>query len=55
MEYSSFDKLNQESKIEDIITRAVALFQRTGLSELAEKWEKILKTYISRDQFTNNQ
>lgn len=55
MEYSSFDRLNQEKKIEEILTRAVTLFQRTGLSDLAEKWDKILKTYISREQLSNNQ
>jgi hypothetical protein len=54
MENSSFDYevLNHESKIEEILTRAVALFQKTGLSDLAEKWEKILKTYISREELS---
>ena len=56
MEYTSFEyNINQENQIEEILTRAVSLFQRTGLSELAEKWDKILKTFISREQLSKNQ
>jgi hypothetical protein len=38
----------EDNKIEEIITRAVSLFRRTGLSDLAEKWDKILRTYTNK-------
>lgn len=37
-----------ESQIEEILFRAVKLFKKTGLTDLAEKWDKILKTYIGK-------
>ena len=39
---------NRSKEIEDILTRAVSLFEKTGLTELAEKWDRILKTYLSK-------
>jgi hypothetical protein len=36
---------NEEDRIQEILSRAVSLFRKTGLTELAEKWDKILKTY----------
>ncbi|MHA1669015.1 MAG: hypothetical protein ACTSV5_00400 [Promethearchaeota archaeon] len=38
----------EENKIEEILLRAVSLFRRTGLSDLAEKWDKILRTYANK-------
>ncbi|MFX1287386.1 MAG: hypothetical protein ACFFFY_02340 [Promethearchaeota archaeon] len=37
-----------ENQIEEILFRAVNLFKKTGLTDLAEKWDKILKTYIGK-------
>jgi hypothetical protein len=37
-----------ENNIEDILVRAVNLFKKTGLSELANKWERILNSYHSK-------
>lgn len=38
----------EDNQIEEILTRAVSLFRRTGLSDLAEKWDKILRTYTNK-------
>ena len=38
----------EDNQIEEILTRAVSLFRRTGLSDLAEKWDKILRTYTTK-------
>jgi len=35
-----------EPNITKLIFRAVALFRETGLNDLAEKWDKILKNYV---------
>lgn len=37
-----------ENNIENILERAVQLFRKTGLTELANKWDKILKTYTNK-------
>ena len=42
----------EDNQIEEIIFRAVNLFKKTGLTELAEKWDKILKTYIGKRSLT---
>ena len=34
-----------EPNVAKLIFRAVALFRETGLNDLADKWDKILKTY----------
>ena len=39
---------NRTKEIEDILTRGVSLFRKTGLTELADKWDRILKTYLSK-------
>ncbi len=39
---------NYEENITKILDRAVKLFKRTNLNELAEKWDRILKTYDSK-------
>ena len=41
-----------ETQIEEILFRAVNLFKKTGLTDLAEKWDKILKTYVGKKDFT---
>ena len=41
-----------DNQIEEIIFRAVNLFKKTGLTELAEKWDKILKTYVGKKSLT---
>lgn len=41
-----------DNRIEQIISRAVVLFKRTGLIDLAEKWDRILKTYTSKKQLS---
>ena len=38
--------LRFEPNIAKMLDRAVNLFKETGLIELAEKWNKILKNYI---------
>ena len=44
------DTIKYEENIANILDRAVKLFRRTNLNELAEKWDKILKTYRSKKQ-----
>ena len=39
---------SEEDRIQEILSRAVSLFRKTGLTELAEKWDRILKTYTSK-------
>jgi len=46
------DDLFEEKQIEKILFRAVDLFNKTGLTDLAEKWDKILKTYIAKKELT---
>ena len=38
--------LRLETNIAKLIFRAVGLFKETGLDELAEKWDRILKNYV---------
>jgi hypothetical protein len=40
--------LFEEKQIEKILFRAVDLFTKTGLTELAEKWDRILKNYVAK-------
>lgn len=40
--------LKFEENIAEILDRAVNLFRRTNLTELADKWDRILKTYNSK-------
>ena len=42
---STTDIAKCEENITNILDRAVKLFKRTDLPELAEKWDKILNTY----------
>jgi len=42
--------LKCEENIASILDRAVKLFRRTNLNEVAEKWDRILKTYRSKKQ-----
>ena len=41
-----------DNQVEEILFRAVNLFKKTGLTELAEKWDKILKTYVGKKNLT---
>ena len=41
-----------ENNIEQILKRAVDLFKKTGLTDLANKWERILKTYTNKKYLT---
>ena len=41
---------NYEENIAKILDRAVKLFKKTNLNELADKWNRILKTYDSKKQ-----
>ncbi len=40
------DRLKEDQSIAKMLYRAVGIFERTGLTELAEKWERILNNYI---------
>ena len=42
-----------EKQIEEILFRAVNLFEKTGLKELAEKWDTILKMYAGKKELNN--
>lgn len=44
---------SEEKQIEDILFRAVNLFEKTGLKELAEKWDTILKMYVGKRELSN--
>ena len=50
IETSSTDQeiLKYEENIAKILDRAVKLFRRTNLEDLADKWDRILKTYNSK-------
>jgi len=48
------DILRYEENIAKILDRAVKLFRRTNLEELADKWDKILKTYNSKKKESLN-
>ena len=41
-----------ENQIEEILFKAVILFKKTGLTDLAEKWDKILKMYVGKKDLT---
>jgi hypothetical protein len=43
---TNLKSLRFEPNIAKMLDRAVNLFKETGLTELAEKWDKILKNYI---------
>ncbi|MHA1985327.1 MAG: hypothetical protein ACW98D_01695 [Promethearchaeota archaeon] len=45
---STRDNAKCEENITNILDRAVKLFRRTDLPELAEKWDKILNTYRTK-------
>jgi len=44
------DILEYEENIAKILDRAVKLFKKTKLNELAEKWDKILTNYYAKKQ-----
>jgi len=46
------DNRSEENRMEEILFRAVNLFEKTGLKELAEKWDTILKMYVGKKVLT---
>ena len=44
---------SEEKQIEDILFRAVNLFEKSGLKDLAEKWDTILKMYVGKKELSN--
>ncbi len=42
------DVTKYEENIASILDRAVKLFRRTDLPELADKWDRVLNTYRSK-------
>ncbi len=42
--------LFEDKQIEKVLFRAVDLFKKTGLTELAEKWDRILKNYVAKKE-----
>ncbi|MFW9770810.1 MAG: hypothetical protein ACFFFB_05315 [Candidatus Heimdallarchaeota archaeon] len=42
-----------EAEIIQVFDRAVKLFEKTGLYDLAEKWSRILKTYTNREHISD--
>ncbi|MBD3342079.1 MAG: hypothetical protein GF353_23465 [Candidatus Lokiarchaeota archaeon] len=43
--------LRFENNIAKILSQAVDLFRETGLTELADKWDRILKNYYMKKGF----
>ncbi|OLS15007.1 MAG: hypothetical protein RBG13Loki_1325 [Promethearchaeota archaeon CR_4] len=39
------ERPQEKSQIANVLEHSIELFQSTGMSELASKWERILKTY----------
>lgn len=48
IEDNTRDITDFDENITHILTRAVKLFRRTDLPELADKWDKILNTYRTK-------
>ena len=44
--------IKYENNIAQILERAVKLFRETDLTELAEKWDRILKNYYRKRSFS---
>ncbi len=44
--------IKHENNIAKILERAVKLFKETDLTDLAEKWDRILKNYYRKRSFT---
>ncbi|MHA1472104.1 MAG: hypothetical protein ACTSQW_03280 [Promethearchaeota archaeon] len=49
------DNRIEENQIEEILDRAVNLFEKTGLKDLAEKWDTILKMYAGKKELTKTE
>ena len=47
------ENTSEENQIEDILFRAVNLFEKTGLKDLAEKWDTILKMYAGKKELSD--
>ncbi|MBY9015546.1 MAG: hypothetical protein KGD68_07640 [Candidatus Lokiarchaeota archaeon] len=48
------DNRSEEKQIEEILFRAVNLFEKTGLKDLAEKWDTILKMYVGKKDLSKS-
>ncbi len=46
------NELYLNTSIKKILSDSLTLFRKTGLDELAQKWEKILKNYIKKKSVT---
>jgi len=46
---------SEENRMEEILFKAVNLFEKTGLKELAEKWDIILKMYVGKKVLTKKE
>ncbi|MFX1496692.1 MAG: hypothetical protein ACFFBH_04115 [Promethearchaeota archaeon] len=46
-------ELSNQTKMIQILDRAVKLFEKTGLNDLAEKWNRILKNCMRREQLSD--
>ena len=44
--------LRFETNVAKILDQAINLFRETGLTELAEKWDHILKNYYRKKSFS---
>ena len=44
------DSMNNEKNIEKIFDRIISLFKQNGLTDLSEKWDKILKNYYNNKE-----
>ena len=40
------ESLRVDGNIAKMLSRAVGIFERTGLNDLAEKWQRILSNYM---------
>ena len=49
------DNRIEENQIKEILDRAVNLFEKTGLKDLAEKWDTILKMYVGKKELTKTE
>ena len=45
LSYMIENNLKNEPNLEKLLDQAMSLFRQTGLTELAEKYDKILKNY----------
>ncbi|TFG07642.1 MAG: hypothetical protein EU539_04450 [Promethearchaeota archaeon] len=51
IDHNSNETIKYENNIAKILENAVQLFRDTNLSELADKWERILNNYYAKRSF----